>query len=341
MSNGARTLLTGTNCTGMSRDALSVTHSYIAALIVRWADKKNKRNNQHHDAALKNHFNHLEQSHSLLARLELCPRGAYSSLVCVLPLVSRHFYFLCKKSDHFWRDALERLVHSEPYLWEEGVRMIRSYCDEQRRQIHGTEIGDRGLPYQIQPSLDPDIGKALITSACESLSLLQENAGDCINRKLFSKIVSGHLRCTAPVFCMPGSVQLGREFGLHFFEPRYRQLIADVMTGYPELTGGRRIKKGEDVEHYPTFLYANTFPIERRTPICLVQVRQCMIYSDGRADVLLVPCAYVWIEFMWEVLESDGLFYGRGQRMSLRESHAYEECVRDAARVRYPYFVNR
>jgi hypothetical protein len=278
--------------------------------------------------------------------------------MCVLPLVSRHLYFLCKKSDHFWRDALERLVHSEPYLWEEGIRMIRSYCDEQRRQMHGTEIGgknsdgysvclfqdlidaDRGLPYQIQPSLDPNIGKTLITSACESLSLSQENVGDCINRKLFSKIVSRHLRCTAPVFCMPGSVQLGREFGLHFFEPRYRQLIADVMTGYPELTGGRRIKKGEDVEHYPTFLYANTFPIERHTPICLVQVRQCMIYSDGRADVLLVPCAYVWMEYMWEVLESHGLFYGRGKRMSLRESHAYEECARDAARVRCPYFVN-
>eukprot|EP00580_Thalassiosira_gravida_P019588 CAMPEP_0201660890 /NCGR_PEP_ID=MMETSP0494-20130426/3406_1 /ASSEMBLY_ACC=CAM_ASM_000839 /TAXON_ID=420259 /ORGANISM="Thalassiosira gravida, Strain GMp14c1" /LENGTH=447 /DNA_ID=CAMNT_0048138867 /DNA_START=97 /DNA_END=1440 /DNA_ORIENTATION=+ len=47
---------------------------------------------------------------------------------------------------------------------------------------------------------------------------------------LYQSILQTHIRYQAPVFIMPSPVRLGETYGLHFFEPRYRILIAEVMA---------------------------------------------------------------------------------------------------------------
>lgn len=151
------------------------------------------------------------------------------------------------------------------------------------------------------------------------------------------------------------SVRLGVEYGLHFFEPRYRLLISEVMSGYPvNARRGQRIapvipdilpstnpvrdervkfdllnfleKHESSIQKYqvPTFIHAHQPPVAPNTPATIVQVVHCQIAADGRADVFLKPIGYVWIERIWERLGSGGLFEARGIRMDNEESRRYE-----------------
>ena len=79
---------------------------------------------------------------------------------------------------------------------------------------------------------------------------------------------------------------LGEPYELHFYEHRYRLLIADVMRGYPE-----EAKHGGHIQNPPCFVHANRGPLAPTTPATLVQVVRCEIFPDGRADVLLMPTA--------------------------------------------------
>ena len=79
---------------------------------------------------------------------------------------------------------------------------------------------------------------------------------------------------------------LGEPYELHFFEPRYRLLIAEVMKGYPESA-----KSGGRIQNPPIFVHANRGPLAPTTPATLVEVVRCEIFPDGRADVVLMPKA--------------------------------------------------
>jgi len=137
------------------------------------------------------------------------------------------------KSTYFWRSALERLRVKDSYLWEEGLQ----------RMI------PTGTPHDAP---------------------LSENE-DC--KALFRRIVDGYIKFSGPVFYMTGRVRIGQAFGLHFFEPRYRLLIQEVMADWPpEARQGSAIAAHNG--RFPTFIYANVSPLAPTTPACLVQVSQ-------------------------------------------------------------------
>lgn len=178
-----------------------------------------------------------------------------SSLTHHLPHVSKAFCRMAD-SDLYWKQAIERQVAREPFLWRQAL--------EQRCHRPTTSTTD------------------LIVGAAE---------GSSSYKALYQWIVSTHLRFKGAVFFMPGQVQLGEPYGLHFFEPRYRLLIAEVMQGQPPSA-----KHGGRIVGSPTFIHANRAPLAPTSPAVLVEVVRCELYPDGRADVLLLPTAHVWLE---------------------------------------------
>jgi hypothetical protein len=214
-----------------------------------------------------------------------------SLLTHVLPYVSHHFHAM-SKSNVLWRQALERLVRNDAPLWTTGLRKLYADADEN----------------------DEDIVK---------------NCHEALNEpgyyQMFQMIVERHLRFTGPVFIMSGVVQLGEGLALHFFEPRYQLLIQRVLEGYPrEAKEGNPISANEQGE-YPTFVYSHVAPFTPLTPACLVRVQQCTVHSNGSADVLLIPTAYVKMERLWEDVGTGRLYYAQCLRMSGEEERQMEE----------------
>lgn len=203
----------------------------------------------------------------------------------------------------------------------------------------------------------------LLEQACtamEGLSLhhhhhntaMTSGAYQCIYRSIVTK----HLRYQGPVFIMGSSVRLGSPYGLHFFEPRYRVLISEVMQRWPvSARRGERIHPllpgiypptshivvDDDIKssilnllenkesllneyHMPTFIHAHR-NLQANNPAAIVQVQICAIAPNGSADVLLKPIAYIKIEKIWERESgTGGLYEARGIRMSEEESTRYE-----------------
>eukprot|EP00545_Synedropsis_sp_CCMP1620_P011917 CAMPEP_0119006016 /NCGR_PEP_ID=MMETSP1176-20130426/2067_1 /TAXON_ID=265551 /ORGANISM="Synedropsis recta cf, Strain CCMP1620" /LENGTH=354 /DNA_ID=CAMNT_0006957897 /DNA_START=181 /DNA_END=1245 /DNA_ORIENTATION=+ len=188
-----------------------------------------------------------------------------STVTGVLPLVCKQFDQFCK-GDYFWRTALERLKLDDPYLWEEGLL----------RELPADTKASENLVDQLHQTLQIDF------------------------KTIFRRVFLNYIRFTGPVFYMTGHVRIGHAFGLHFFEPRYRVLIAEVMRDWPDEARRGNPIEPDDNGRFPTFIYGHMAPLAPTTPACLVQVRTCSIYADGSADVVLVPVAYVWLERVWE-----------------------------------------
>ena len=75
----------------------------------------------------------------------------------------------------------------------------------------------------------------------------------------------------------------------------------------------------------PQFIYANQAPLAPRSRACIVQVRQCRIYENGTADVLLDPMAHVWLEQIRVRPNTGGLYEASVIRMGSADSRAVEE----------------
>lgn len=226
--------------------------------------------------------------------LELPENKYSSSLTHIFPVVSKHFYAICESSaDYFYKSALERLVDKEPALWLRGLRKL---------------LG----PNQPSPHMATSL---LVEHAFRSLDF------QITYRDLFRKVMET-LRYVGHLFHMPDTVFLGQPIGLHFFEPRYRLLIAEVMSNYPESARqGQPIHEvlaasNGDITDYPTFVYGHTSPLTRGSPGVLVHVVQCLIHPDGTADVHLLPVQYAWIEHVWERPNSGRMLMVRCLKMN-------------------------
>ena len=221
-----------------------------------------------------------------------------SSVPHVLPFVSKQFHSMCQ-SNYFWQMALERLVVKDPSLWKEGLLKLYSSCDES--SPHFVRLVHEGL-------LEPGYAS------------------------LYRMVVDRFLRFTGPVFMMSGVVSLGEPILLHFFEPRYRLLVQQVLEGYPqEAREGGPITANENGD-YPTFVYAHMAPFAPTFPACLVEIRQCTVQPNGSADVMLMPVAYVRIQHLWERPNTGRLHFAQCIRMGGEESRQLEE--RAHARIR-------
>jgi hypothetical protein len=81
----------------------------------------------------------------------------------------------------------------------------------------------------------------------------------------------------------------------------------------------------------PTFIHAHQSPLRPNTPATIVQIRHCQVSADGRADVLLKPIGYIWIEQLWERTGTGGLIEARGLRMEKEMGIGYERwCAMNA-----------
>lgn len=143
---------------------------------------------------------------------------------------------------------------------------------------------------------------------------------------VYRTIVNNYIRFTGPVFHMPNYIRLGQEFGLHFFEPRYRLLIAEVMENWPSAKRGGPITADAN-GNFPSFIYANHNRLEPPSRAMIVQVKQVHIHEGGRADVLLLPVAHVQMERVWERPNTGRLYMATVIRLGKEESSRIEDVI--------------
>jgi hypothetical protein len=224
-----------------------------------------------------------------------------SSLTHGIPLVSKQLWKM-SKTDTFWMDALVRQMIKEPELWHKGL--VRVLAEEGGEELSEAAENARDLVEKARLSLN--------VSSCE----------------LYRIILNTEVRFTGPIFCMYQPMVLGRSYGLHFFEPRYRRLIADVMAPFPvEARQGGPIECAQG-QSPPLFIHANVHPVMRSSIAFLVQVVRCRIYpADGRADVFLLPIAYLRIETLWEQPNSGHLYQAQCLRAGPRETEALQTTL--------------
>lgn len=142
---------------------------------------------------------------------------------------------------------------------------------------------------------------------------------------LYRHLLHGYVRYQSPLFFMPDDVHLGHSFGLHFFEPRYRKLIASVLAPHRDsLINGEVITAEQCGGNFPTFIYAHSSPLKPGAIACIVQVRQCTLYPNGTADVLLMPISYARIEKVGTIDDATKLYGAIVHRLSMHESQEIE-----------------
>ena len=240
-----------------------------------------------------------------------------SSLTHALPLVSKQFQRMVLHNEQLWKAALYRQLTKEPMLWYGGLRSLLPAAADQ------DDISEEEKEEQEQEEENKDYTKQKATQ------LLNKFDGTTTTyAQLYQTVLNTRIRFKGPIFCMNQSLRLGRPYGLHFFEPRYRLLIAEVMQPFSEeARQGEPIEVEEPGQTPPIFIHAHTYPLRQGSPAVLVQVIRCRIYpGDGRADVFLLPICYVRMEFMWERPASGHLYCGQCIRVGLEESQELDRA---------------
>lgn len=255
--------------------ALKIAAYYLDGYNLKRQEKLNKMNEEAQGSSEQQYFPQFEAlnedlmvnilSYVATVPFEVVHARPRSTVTGVLPLVCKQFNQFCKR-DYFWQTSLKRLKVADPYLWEEGLLRL--------------------LPDGVKAS------ENLVDQLHEALNIDYKS--------IFRNVLDTYIRITGPVFYMTGLVRIGHAFGLHFFEPRYRILIAEVMRNWPEEARQGAPIAADQNGLFPVFIYAHMAPLAPTTPACLVRVQSCNIHADGSADVMLVPVAYVWLERVWE-----------------------------------------
>ena len=109
-----------------------------------------------------------------------------------------------------------------------------------------------------------------------------------------------------------------------FLTSQYRVLIAEVMRNQPEEARQGGAIVGDDC----VFIHANRGPLAPTTPAALVKVTRCEIFRDGRANVELMPIAYVWLEKVWVKANTGHLYYAQCFRMGEAATKSMNQLAR-------------
>lgn len=272
----------------------------------------------------------------------------------VIPLINKTFYSLYAKSNYLWKSALVRLSKGKPELWVHGLKcflinnplpppssdftsIIVKSTDEyiMKGNNQSGSFGSKDIKEEEKDENDKN--ERLIRDAGRSMEYIlshrdgyffndDKNIPKPIYMELYCDILMHYIKYTSPLFYMPGIVQIGIPIRIFFFEPRYRLLITELMSKFPdEYSRGIEIVDDKTRSHrlydmknggytVPTFLYANK-PLRRGNSASVVQVRYCTIYPDKTANVVLMPISTVRIEQVWERLESNHLYEARVMKM--------------------------
>mmetsp|Transcript_12522 Transcript_12522/g.18377 ORF Transcript_12522/g.18377 Transcript_12522/m.18377 type:complete len:351 (-) Transcript_12522:632-1684(-) len=254
------------------------------------------------------------------APLEFTDASSRGTITGVLPFVNKKINEFCKR-DYFWRAALKRVCVNEPSLWKEGLMQL---LPEGTKSTEGlVDYARKEIPGSTYRSIFQSIFETHIRFTGRKFREVVATYVSFDSHLTFILSVPCLVGLSA-VFYMRGMVRLGQAFGLHFFEPRYRLLIAEVMRDWPESARRGELIAASTQRRLPTFIYAHMSPLAPATPACLVQVHSCMIHPDGSADVMLTPVAYVSLERVWERSNSGRLFQATCLRMGQSQSRQIE-----------------
>uniref|UniRef100_A0A7S3Q019 Uncharacterized protein n=1 Tax=Chaetoceros debilis TaxID=122233 RepID=A0A7S3Q019_9STRA len=268
---------------------------------------------------------------SILAFVADCPFERHtlqnkSTLTHVLPLVSKQFYAISRNSDYIWKGIMTRLLKNESNLWEAA---LESFLDT------------NPSPPNVDSSKHDNDPGCILTKARTSIRNIIatekiQNPYYGEHGEMFTILLNEHIRYSSPLFYMPDdSIQINSAFGLHFFEPRYRRLIREVMAPYPErFRNGIECSEENGLPSPPTFIYANRSPLRRGSLACIVKVLQCDIHENGTADVMMMPIETVRVELVWEQVDvGDHLYFAKAIRVTEKEQR---EIELDHMRSYYP-----
>jgi len=257
----------------------------------------------------------------------------FGTLTHVLPLVNKRFRLLCNQSDILWTESLERLlglrstqVRSDmgsSDLWEAGLLSFIKCNDPSDNDSPGEGCangsGDDSRPF------DNARVRSLIIKACDCINKEEDEPQEqsSLAGEVFRQVLLHHKPVRLPVFSMFCPITIGEELSLRLFEPRYRLMIAEVMSGRSD-----RERQGFPISTpRPRFLFACRSDSFRRAVTCIVEVRRCLIRQDGIADVEIVPISWAILEKRARRPESGGLVDGT--------------LVRSPKRTRMPAFCMR
>lgn len=194
--------------------------------------------------------------------------------------------------------------------------------EDEMDSIQAKKKRERDFVEQVFEAVDTSIAR--FGTARDKLLPLTPNSTTA--QRVYRYIITNHLRYTGPVFHMPSEIRLGEDFSLHFFEPRYCTLIAEVMEHQPmSAKRGGSIGVNPHTHLPPSFIYAYNNRLTH-TPAVIVEVKYCIIYPNGRADVVLKPVAHVFVQRVWERPNSGRLFMAQVMRMGVKDSQKIERC---------------
>jgi len=236
-----------------------------------------------------------------------------STITSILPYVSKKIYSILKNSDYLWKLALERLVRNYPWRWKIGLQhFISEYSSY---DVGVTRKNDSNCKVSDYPS-----GSDLVNESIRLLKICDDNlvyidhiyvTDKSLHQRIFKWVVMKNMKITSPLFFMPGRTDIGERIALHFFEPRYRALIAEVMAPFPDVARRGGMIAATSSRASPCFIYANCMRLRLGATVTIVQVIQCCMYPDGTADVVLEPFAFARIERLRKRNNSGELFEGQ------------------------------
>lgn len=256
------------------------------------------------------------------------------SLMKDILYVNKRIHRLVRSSNELWKEALGRMCFNEPQLWQKSVT---SFLNDEEFNESSLDVVDSPTITEFEACMDASCKKLSSMSPRNNFEVGAPEAA--VSMRLFRYILSNYIKFTSPVFVMQGEAFIGEPIHLHLFEPRYRILVRELVEGYDmddfgnvSLSAEARLPKSK----FPKFVYAYQGTIGYRSPACVVELQQCTIYGDGRADVTLVPCAHVWITKAWERPNSGNLYFVRCLRMGKQATNIIETGLRRHRR----YWIN-
>lgn len=196
------------------------------------------------------------------------------TLVRTLPFVCKKFRDFCH-SEPLWQASLERALSKDP-VWSDALLRWTPNLDT------------NGRDGRLIPAL-----------------LRHTNVSSCKN--LYQNILNEELRVRLPVFLMPmNDVERtpNLTYQLHFFEPRYRLMMAELMQGLGEAPG----------DDGPVFLHIIDMQGPNAKAAALVRVVRCQFARDGRCLVELKVIGRVRVQRCWVRPQSHSLYYADGFR---------------------------
>ena len=233
-----------------------------------------------------------------------------ATLTHILPFVCKKFYEVYSKSDQLWKDAiLRQLMHQS------------QWCDALQNIIHRTtNCTYNNTITQTSNSTDVANGDETNSKYEHARQLIdhayQIVAGDMHQQTSYNRsymsyqymyrvMLNTQIRQILPVFIMNGDVVLNEPYGLHLFEYRYRYMMLNLMRQHANVVRQANAPtststRAQLLQQYPMyFIHANRGNVRRSEMAVIVQVLQCDLHPDGRADIVVKPLHFVWIERSW------------------------------------------